>query len=81
MCLPLIGRVVAIEGELAQVELLDGKTVKVLRATQAGVAPGQNVLVDRGLIVEVVSVEEVEQMRAFYAELTGMWGGEDAVRA
>ncbi len=81
MCLPLVGRVVAIEGELAEVTLMDGKTVRAIRATEAGVVAGQHVLLDRGLIVEVVSAEEVEQMQAFFAELTGMWGGEDTARA
>ncbi len=73
MCLPLIGRVVAIEGELAEVTLLDGKTVRAIRATDAGVVAGQHVLLDRGLIVEVVSAEEVEHMLAFFTELTEMW--------
>ncbi len=73
MCLPLIGRVVAIEGELAEVTLLDGKTVRAIRATEADVAAGWHVLIDRGLIVEVVSAEEVEHMLAFFRELTELW--------
>ncbi len=81
MCLPLIGRVVTIEGDLAEVTLLDGKTVLAIRATEAVAEAGTHVLLDRGLIVEVVSAEEVEHMLRFFTELTEMWTVEEPAHA
>ncbi len=79
MCLPLIARIVAIEDEYAIVELLEGETVRVSTAIQPNVAVGQYVLLDRGMIIEVIDANQVEEMLQFYAELTAMWETEDAL--
>ncbi len=79
MCLPLIARVVAVEGDLATVTLLEGETVRVNPILQPDVAPGEYVLLDRGLIIETIAVDQVEEMLRFYAELGEMWAQEDGV--
>lgn len=81
MCLPLIARVVTAEGDFATVALLEGETTRVSRALQPDVTEGQYVLLDRGLIIETIAVEQVQDMLAFYTELTQMWAEEDAVHA
>ena len=78
MCLPLIARIVAIEDEYATVELLEGETVRASMAIQPDVAVGQYVLLDRGMIIEVIGADQVEEMLQFYTELTAMWETEDA---
>jgi len=78
MCLPLIARVVAIEGDRATVTLLDGKSVVVNPALQPDVAPGAYVLLDRGLIIEPIAVEQVEEMVRFFTELGELYDREDA---
>ncbi len=78
MCLPLIARVIAITDEYATVELLEGETVRASTAIQPDVAVGQFVLLDRGMIIEVIDADQVEEMLQFYTELTAMWETEDA---
>ncbi len=79
MCLPLIGRIIAVEDDYAQVELLEGEIVRASTAIQAGVTVGQYVLLDRGMIIEIIGVDQVEEMLQFYTELTQMWEKEDAL--
>lgn len=79
MCLPLIARVIAIESEYATVELLEGETVRVSIAIKPDVAVGQYVLLDRGMIIEVIDADQVEEMLQFYTELTEMWEKEGAL--
>jgi hydrogenase maturation factor len=43
------------------------------------VAVGQYVLLDRGMIIEVIDADQVEEMLQFYTELTEMWEKEDAL--
>ena len=81
MCLPLIGKVVALTDDYAEVQLLEGEIVQASRAVQPEADIGSHVLVDRGLIVEIVAPEEVEHMLAFFTELTEMWAVEDAAHA
>lgn len=78
MCLPLIARVTALHAEHAEVQLLEGEIVRANLALCPDVAVGQHVLVDRGLIIETIAVDQVETMLAFYAELTDLWAEEDA---
>lgn len=78
MCLPLIARVLTVEDDHATVELLEGETVRASAALHPNVAVDQYVLLDRGLIVEVIAVEQVDAMLAFYRELTDLWAEEDA---
>ncbi len=79
MCLPLIGRIIAVEDDYAHVELLEGEIVRASTAIQAGVTVGQYVLLDRGMIIEIIGVDQVEEMLQFYTELTQMWEKEDAL--
>ncbi len=81
MCLPLIGKVVTLSDDYAGVELLEGEIVQASRAVQPGADIGQHVLLDRGLIVEIVAPEEVEAMLAFFTELTEMYAVEDGAHA
>ncbi len=70
MCLPLVGRVAATDGDFAAVELLggDGGEVRVGLALYPDVTAGAHVLIDRGLIIEVVDAAQAETLLAFYAE-------------
>lgn len=81
MCLPLIARVETVDGSLAQVRLLEGETVQVNAGLQPGVTTGEYVLLDRGLIIEIIAPEQVEEMLQFYTELTELWSREDAANA
>lgn len=81
MCLPLIARVETVDGTLAQVRLLEGETVQVNAGLQPGVTTGEYVLLDRGLIIEIIAPEQVEEMLQFYTELTELWSREDAAHA
>lgn len=65
MCLPLITQVQTVDGTLAQVRLLEG----------------EEVLLGRGLSIEVIAPEQVEEMLQFFPELTGLWSREDAAHA
>lgn len=55
MCIPLIARVVTAEVGIVEVELLEGEQVGANPALCPDAAPGQYVLLDRGLIVQVIS--------------------------
>ncbi|MDQ3693538.1 MAG: HypC/HybG/HupF family hydrogenase formation chaperone [Chloroflexota bacterium] len=81
MCLPLIARVQSIEGGLANVRLLEGEEVRVNAGLQPDVTAGEYVLLDRGLIIEVIAPEQVAQMLEFFTELTELWSKEDAAHA
>lgn len=77
MCLPLLARVLGTEGNLARVELLGGEVVRVNPALHPGVTAGDHVLLDRGLIVEVIDARQVEEILGFYTELEQLWAEED----
>lgn len=81
MCLPLIARIIAVDGERAEAELLEGERVRVSTALHPEVATAQYVLLDRGMIIEIIAEDQVEEMLQFYAELTAMWETEDALHA
>lgn len=73
MCLPLIARVLAVAGDQAEVELQAGERAKVNRIIQPDVSPGQTVLVDRGMIVEVIAPEQLPELLELYAVLAQSW--------
>jgi hydrogenase expression/formation protein HypC len=81
MCLPLIARIIAVEGEHAEAELLEGERVRVSTALYPDVTVDQYVLLDRGMIIELIDADQVEEMLQFYTELTQMWEKEDALHA
>jgi len=78
MCIPLIAQVVNIENDMAEVKLIEGETVRVSPALFPDASPGQYVLLDRGLIIELIEPEEATKMLEFYSELENMWAEEDA---
>lgn len=81
MCLPLIARVVAVEGDQATVTLLAGETVRVNPALQPDVAPGEYVLLDRGLIIETLAEAQVQEMVSLFREIEELYAREDALHA
>lgn len=78
MCIPLVGVVILREGSMASVELVGGERVTVEATLHPDVAPRQHVLVDRGLVIEVIDAAEAEGLLQFYAELDDLWADEDA---
>jgi hydrogenase maturation factor len=81
MCIPLIARVHSIRNSVAEAELVDGKIVRVNAGLQPDVQVGAHVLLYRGLIVEVIEDDQVQEMLQFYQELTDMYAMEDAAHA
>lgn len=81
MCIPLIARVRSIDKTVAEVELSDGRVVQANAGLQPDVQVGAHVLLDRGLIVEVIEADQVPEMLQFYEQLTDLWAVEDAARA
>ncbi len=77
MCIPLIARVRSISNTVAEAELVDGRIVQVNAGLQPDVQVGAHVLLDRGLIVEVIPADQVEEMLEFYTELTNLWSEQD----
>ena len=78
MCIPLVARVRSVGDGVAEVELIEGDVVQVSTALFPDVAVGEHVLLDRGLIIEVVSPEEAERVLSFFADLATLWEEEDA---
>ena len=77
MCLPLVGHVLAVDGDYAEVALEDGEQVRVNRVIHPDAAPGQHVLIDRGLIIEVLAPEQLAEVRELYAVLAQSWDAEE----
>ncbi len=77
MCIPLIARVRSLSNTVAEAELVDGRIVQVNAGLQPDVQVGAHVLLDRGLIVEVIPADQVEEMLEFYTELTNLWSEQD----
>ena len=77
MCLPLVGHILAVDGDYAEVALEGGEQVRVNRVIHPDAAPGQPVLIDRGLIVEVLSPEQLPELRELYAVLAQSWDEEE----
>jgi hydrogenase assembly chaperone HypC/HupF len=78
MCLPLIAQVQSVEGSIAEIKLLEGQVTTVNTTLTPDLKGGEYVLVDRGMSIEVISAEQVQEMLQFYQELTDMWAVEDA---
>jgi hydrogenase expression/formation protein HypC len=77
MCIPLIARVRSLSNTVAEAELVDGRIMQVNAGLQPDVQVGAHVLLDRGLIVEVIPADQVEEMLEFYTELTNLWSEQD----
>ncbi|ACZ39913.1 HypC/HybG/HupF family hydrogenase formation chaperone [Sphaerobacter thermophilus] len=78
MCIPLVARVRSVSDGVAEVELIEGEVVQVSTALFPDVAVDEHVLLDRGLIIEVVTPEEAERLLSFFADLASLWEEEDA---
>lgn len=77
MCIPLIARTIAIDDGMAEIELLGGERVRANTALHPDLLPEQYVLIDRGLVVDVIDREQAESMAAFYTEIIDLWNEED----
>lgn len=69
MCLVLPARVLETNGQTAEVELHGGMRATASLELRPEVAAGQYVMVDRGLVLEVIAPEEVESILALYDEI------------
>ncbi len=79
MCQILPSRVVALQADEVVVELNDGQRVLVSAALKSGLAIGDYVLVDRGLVVETIDADEAEAILSMYREIGELLEAEDAV--
>jgi hydrogenase expression/formation protein HypC len=70
MCVALPARVVAVHDQRAEVELPDGTRARVDTTLAPTVAAGQFVLIDRGVVLDVIQPDEAKAILAMYAELT-----------
>ncbi|MBI2323211.1 MAG: HypC/HybG/HupF family hydrogenase formation chaperone [Chloroflexi bacterium] len=69
MCVALPAKVVDVTESAAVVELLTGGRRQASRGLRPDARVGDFVLVDRGLIVEVVTPDEAAELLAFYRQL------------
>jgi hydrogenase assembly chaperone HypC/HupF len=72
MCLVLPARVVAVNGQTAEVELYGGMVATASLALRPNVEVGQYVMVDRGLVLEIIEQAEAEAILAMYEEIGQM---------
>lgn len=79
MCLPLVAQVVAIDGEMAEIELRgSGERARAGTALYPDVVAGQHVLVDRGLIIELIDAAQSDELFGFYQEFAQFMDAEEA---
>jgi hydrogenase expression/formation protein HypC len=69
VCLILPSRVIALGESVADVELADGQVTTVSTLVTSGVTVGEYVLVDRGFIIQTISVDEAQAILALYDEM------------
>ena len=79
MCIPLIGQTVAIAEGQAEIDLVGGERVRAHAALFPDLGTGSYVLVDRGMVIEVIDEAQAESMLAFYADLNDLWDEQDAL--
>ncbi len=77
MCIPLIAQVVSVSDGIAEVDLVAGERVRADVTLHPTVSASQWVLVDRGLIIEVIDAEQAESMIEFYADLSAFWDDQE----
>jgi len=78
MCLVLPARVLAVNGQEAEVELYGGLRASVSLVLRPGVEVGQYVMVDRGLVLEVIEPAEAEAILAMYDEIGELIAAEES---
>jgi hydrogenase expression/formation protein HypC len=72
--------VIAVDGPTrVQIELANGDPATVDCSLTPGVSIGDFVLVDRGLVVEVISAEDAQAILRIYAEMGELLAAEDAL--
>ena len=79
MCIPLIGQTVGIGEGQAEIELVGGERVRAHTALFPELETGSYVLIDRGMVIEVIDEAQAESMVAFYADLNTLWDEQDAL--
>ena len=82
MCLVLPARVVSVSDATAEV-LLHGEHRAVSASTELvpDLAPGDIVLVDRGMVLRVIEPHEAEAILAIYAEMEQLLEEAESIRA
>jgi hydrogenase assembly chaperone HypC/HupF len=78
MCLILPSRVVAVNANEVEVELNDGQHAHASTVLTPNLAVGDYVLVDRGLVVEMIEADEAEEIVKMYREIGELLEAEDA---
>ena len=79
MCIPLIGQTVSIADDQAEIELIGGERIRAHAVLFPDLTVKDHVLVDRGMVIEVIDAAQVESMLAFYADLNNLWDEQDAL--
>jgi hydrogenase expression/formation protein HypC len=69
MCLVLPAKILEVNGQSAEVELHGGMRASVSLSVTPHAAVGQYVMVDRGLVIQVIEPGEVEAILAMYDEI------------
>jgi len=77
MCLVLPATVISVDGDHAEVEQHGGQRATVNCSLRPNIAPGDFVLVDRGLIIEVIEPAEAAAILEMYAEIGKLLDGVD----
>jgi hydrogenase assembly chaperone HypC/HupF len=78
MCQILPARVIAIDGDRAQIELHGGLRATASCVLHSDLAVGDHVLVDRGIVLEKLAPEEAGAIVAIYAEINELLTEVDA---
>ena len=81
MCLGVPGRVVAVEGDIAQVDFWGVTKPVRLNVVDAPVAPGDYVLNHVGFAIRRIPAEEIGETLALYDELLRRAGPDDLMAA
>lgn len=69
MCLAIPAQVVSIDGQTAVVEMAGGRRLEANLALLPDTPVGAHVLLDRGLVVEVIAAEDAAAVLAIYTEI------------
>jgi hydrogenase expression/formation protein HypC len=81
MCLILPARVTSVEGDEAIVELHGGMQARASLVLHPDVTAGQYVLVDRGMVLQVVDEAEALAIIAMYEEIGDLLADAESAQA
>ena len=79
MCLKLPARVISVDGLQAEVEMFGGMRITADTTLRPDVSAAQYVLVDRGLVIEIIDADEADAILAMYEEIGQMLAEADGV--